>query len=250
LQTFDFRAAAAIGSGVGALRSLHTICSVNGAAAAGTNNPGNTTSGVLPVATDAGYTGTLDGGPIKEMSVWHTGAWGTFLLCDCVWAAGTFPSVNNVTYTITSPPSFSGRGSAVGAFAVYEAVTVPSTSPSISMTYTNSSGVTGRATTSTAPNPLSQRDSYHLGLQAGDAGIQKIESIIFGSTGSTQTGNVRIYRPLMSISVPFGYAYTKLTVSGKSQGSPLLYPTSALTILFKGSSTAVLPGSVIEVTSE
>lgn len=128
------------------------------------------------------------------------------------------------------------------------------TSVPITVTYTNSEGTTGRTTgaiTLALANQTLGR-FHRFPLQAGDIGVQKIESVVISApTGTYTTGaiNVCIMRPLWIA------GRCKLVNDGDihdmlKTGMPVIYATSALQVMIQADSTASgIPELQLEIAS-
>lgn len=121
-------------------------------------------------------------------------------LYDLLWKGGAYAF--NAAQTLAAQPSYSSRvpgGTDFKGTQIWlECVTAFTGSQSIAITYTNQSGVTGRTTgvVATGVAPTLGR-MFQMPLQAGDTGVQKIESVT--STVSTAgTFNVLVMRRLWS----------------------------------------------------
>lgn len=176
--------------------------------AAGTPGAGvlagtSTTAGVVPTDATAGcpvinaFSGS-NTGYLSAVDYGNTVAC-RMRLCDLLWKGGAYPFNANVT--LASQPSYSSRvpnGDYKGTEIWLEAVTAFTGNQTITITYTNQDGVTGRSTgaVATGAAPILGR-MFQMPLQAGDTGVQKIESVV--STVSTVgTFNVLVLRPLIA----------------------------------------------------
>lgn len=202
---------------------------------------GDIVSGVVPDDTSAGHPliNAFDAGATGYI---NTVDFGNSVACrmrlyDAVYKAGAFPFNANVT--LASQPSYSARipgGDYTGTQIWLEAVTAFTGLQSINITYTNQSGVSGRTagTVATGIAPTLGR-LYQVPLQAGDVGVQKIESVV--STVSTVgTFNVRVMRRLWS-------GRCRINNDGDTHGPDKtglvqVYPTSALFLMIATDSTS------------
>ena len=125
---------------------------------------------------------------------------------DLLFKAGAY-AFGAGTTTLSGQPSFSARvpGGVFNACEIWIEVSTAfatGTAWQVQVTYTNQSGVTGRSTTITpALNAaaLTQGRMYQLGLQAGDSGVQRIDSVIVTNGGTAMTAgafNVLVMREL------------------------------------------------------
>jgi hypothetical protein len=162
---------------------------------------GNTANGLVPTDATVG-TPLINafGGSKGYISIVEFGNTlpGRLLLYDRLFHAGAYTF--NANITLATQPSFSSRvpgGTDYNGTEIWiECVTAFTGNQSIAVTYTNQAGVTGRSTGTIATGvaPTVGR-MLQLPLQAGDTGVQKIESVV--STVSTVgTFNVLVLRQL------------------------------------------------------
>jgi hypothetical protein len=95
------------------------------------------------------------------------------------------------------------------------------------VTYTNEAGVTGRSTGAISVNGLTTRRVVPMPLQAGDKGVQKIESVIVGGTvATTGTFNVIVARRLDEFDIRVANAMD--AHAWDATGAPEVFTDSAL----------------------
>ena len=162
----------------------------------------NTTAGVVPTDATAGFPviNAFRGGAtghIGGVTFGNTVA-SRLRVFDLLWKGGAYAF--NAAVTLSGQPSYASRvlgGTDFTNTEIWlEAVTAFTGSQSITVTYTNQDGVTGRTTGTIATGvaPIVGR-MLQLPLQAGDTGVRKIESVT--STVSTAgTFNVLVMRRL------------------------------------------------------
>lgn len=162
----------------------------------------DTVSGVIQNNTNPGYPdirsfGSGATGYLGSVTFSNTVA-SRLTLFDCLWKAGAYPYNANVT--LSGQPSYAGRIPAgsnyVGTEIWLEAVTTFTGLLTIAVTYTNEFGSTGRTTGSVATGvgpPIGRM--INLPLQRGDAGVQKIESVVC-SVATAGTFNLLVMRRL------------------------------------------------------
>lgn len=168
-------------------------------------------------------------------------------LFDMLWKAGAYGFAAGTT-ALSAQPSFSSRvpgGTDFTDTQVWIEVTtafVTGTAWQVQVTYTNQSGVAGRsgiALPATAAAGLTAGRMYQLGLQAGDTGVQKIESVIVTNGGTAMTAgafNVLVLQPLWS-------GRCRIANDGDvhdlaKTGMPVVYADSALILAVAPDSTA------------
>ena len=209
---------------------------------AGTLAGANTANGLVPTDADAGFPviNAFGGGAtgyIGNITFGSTVA-SRITLFDCLFKAGAYAF--NANTTLASQPSYSGRvigGTDFTNTEIWiEAVTAFTGNQSIAVTYTNESGTAARTTGTIATGvaPIVGR-MLQLPLQAGDTGVQKIESVV--STVSTAgTFNVLVLRRLWSGRVPVANAGD--THDFLKTGMPQIFDNSALMAIVQPDSTA------------
>lgn len=200
----------------------------------GTLAVGNTTTGIVPTDSIAGYppinafpAGAGVKGYLAGVQFGST-AVSRLTIFDTLFSAGAFAFNANVT--LATQPDYLARvpdGNTRNNTEIWlECVTAFTGNQSVAVTYTNQDGVAGRTTGTIATGiaPIVGR-MLQLPLQLGDTGVQKIESVV--STVSTAgTFNVHVLRRLWSGRV-------RTTNDGDAHdftktGMPELYADSAL----------------------
>lgn len=133
----------------------------------------------------------------------------TLLLLDRLWDCGP-ATASTSAQTITQPtlPARDANGATVGLGVMLgiEVITaVSSTAAVISVSYTNSVGVSGRTGTfidlPTAATTAIGR-FYRIGLMAGDYGVQSVQSVTFSTDWTSGTIALVAYRLLAELEMP------------------------------------------------
>lgn len=131
------------------------------------------------------------------------------IIADRLWHNGGISITSTSPQSIASPtwPARDDNGSTNGR-GVYLGVEVSSScgaaTPTITVSYTNSDGTSGR----TATNIYSTQSSaprtsfYPLNLQAGDVGVKSVESITLSASWVSGTINLVAYRAIGAIGPP------------------------------------------------
>ena len=226
---------------------------------AGTLAGTSTTAGVVPTDATAGCpiinfsTGT---GYVSGVEFGSSVA-SRLAICDMLWKAGAYGFAAGTT-TVSAPPSYSSRVPGgtdyTGTEIWFEVTTAFATGTAwqVQVTYTNQAGVTGRTSVisvAAAAAALTQGRMYQLGLQSGDTGVQKIESVIVTNGGTAMTAgnfNVLVLRPLWQGRV-------KIANDGDNHGLditglPVVFADSALILLCNADSTASgIPDLIVEI---
>ena len=167
---------------------------------------------------------------------------------DMLFKAGAYSFISAVT--LAAQPSYSSRvpgGTDFKGTEIWvETVTAFTGNLSIAVTYTNESGTTGRTTGTIATGlaPTVGR-MIRLPLQAGDTGIQKIESVT-ATVATVGTFNVLVLRQLCGGRVA---VINGGDVYGPDRtGMPVVFADSALVLVVTPDSTSTsTPECIIEI---
>lgn len=171
-------------------------------------------------------------------------------LADMLFKAGAYAF--NASTTLASQPSYSSRVPGgtdfTGCQIWIEVVTAFTGIPTFTITYTNADGTTGRTTGAvSAGTALTARRYFQMPLQAGDNGVQKIESVT-ATVATVGTFNVLVLRPLWTGRVRS--ANDGDTHGLDRTGMPEVFPDSALIIQVATDATATgIPDVNIEIAS-
>lgn len=218
---------------------------------AGTLAGTSTTAGVVPTDATAGTPiinafGGSATGYLAQVDFGNSVAC-RMKLFDMLFKAGAY-SYTAGTTNLSAQPSYSSRvpgGTDYTDTQIWIEVSTAfstGTSWSVQVTYTNQAGTTGRtsvAFTGMAAASLIQGRMLQLGLQAGDTGVQKIESVIVTNGGTAMTAgafNVLVLRPLWTGRV--GIANAGDVHGLDKTGMPVLWADSALFLAIAPDSTA------------
>jgi hypothetical protein len=210
----------------------------------------STTAGVVPTDATAGcpLINTFGGGAsgiLAQVDFGSTVAC-RMKLFDMVFKAGAYAFTAGTT-ALTGQPSFAGRmpgGTYLDTQLWIEVSTAFTTGTAwqVQVTYTNQAGTSGRSSIilpATAAAGLTQGRMYQLALQAGDTGVQSVDSVIVTNGGTAMTAgafNVLVLRPLWS-------GRCRLVNDGDTHGLaatsvPQVFDTSALVLAVNADSTA------------
>lgn len=227
-----------------------SVFDLAGKPGAGTLAGTSTAAGVVPTDATAGCP-TIDafgGGAVGYLAQVD---FGSSVACrmklfDMVFKAGAYGFAAGTT-TLAAQPSYVSRmlGGNYGDTQIWIEVStafVTGTAWQVQVTYTNQSGVAGRTgiiLPATAAAGLTLGRMYQLALQAGDTGVQKIESVIVTNGGTAMTAgafNVLVLRPLWS-------GRCRIANDGDvhdlaKTGMPVLFSDSALVLAISADSTA------------
>jgi hypothetical protein len=186
-----------------------TTLDLAGYPGAGSLAVGNTANGLVPTDATAGFPlinafGGSATGYLQAVDFGNSVA-GRLTLYDRLFHAGSYSLTALATVNLTAQPSYSGRVPSGTDFTNTELfleinTAVAASAVSVTVTYTNESGVAARTTgASVSLASMTTRRLVPMPLQAGDSGVQKIESVTVGGTvAATGTANVVVARRLWS----------------------------------------------------
>lgn len=222
-----------------------TTWDLAGLPGAGSLAIGNTANGLVPTDSTAGapLINAFGGGASGYLTAigYRNTIVGGLVLYDRLFHAGSFVCATLHTDTLASQPAYSGRlpGTDYSGLEILVEINaaMAASATTVAITYTNEAGTTGRATGASASmSGFTTRRIIAMPLQAGDKGVQKIESVIVGgATNATGTLNVIVARRLWQNRVP--------VVGGGglddfgATGMPEIYDTSCLWLVTEADST-------------
>lgn len=168
---------------------------------------------------------------------------GTLILCDRLWHNSGINVTSTSLQTFTSSAQIpardaSGTNNGVGVYAGVEVSTVTGAgAPTLTLGYTNQAGTASRTGTNSITTVASSLAGtfYPIGLQAGDTGIQKADSLTLSATWTSGTIHVVLYRELAKLQITqanVGSAIDMLT-----GGFTRLYDNTVPFLLFIPSTT-------------
>jgi hypothetical protein len=156
----------------------------------------NTTTGALALPSFSGnaYLASV------SLDVGGFAVFGVFYLYDRLWAAGTF--LTNTATTFSSQPSYSARvpgGTDYTGTQIWLEETAANSNTqnaTYTITYTNQAGTPGQSTGAFLPSGNNVAFCRtRAPMQAGDTGVQKIESVTV-SNATTKSWGVVVRRPI------------------------------------------------------
>jgi hypothetical protein len=134
------------------------------------------------------------------------GSAGMVFLCDRIWDNGGINITSTSLQAIASPtwPARDNTGTTNGVgvlLGVEVSATTGAGTPTLTLGYTNSSGTASRTATNIDATVASSLlgTFYRIGLQAGDYGVQSVQSITLSATWTSGTINVVAYRVLAAL---------------------------------------------------
>lgn len=162
----------------------------------------STAAGVVPTDATAGCP-TIDAFGASALGYLWQLEYGCSVACrlklfDMVFKAGAYAF--NAAQALTGQPSYASRmpgGSYSDTQIWIEAVTAFTGNLTVTITYTNQSGVTGRTATLATGTALTVGRLMQVPLQAGDTGVLAITNVA-GTVATAGTFNVLVLRPLWS----------------------------------------------------
>lgn len=212
----------------------------------------STANGVVPTDATAGtplvnaFWGWATG-YITDLEFSSTVAWRIWLY-DMLFKAGAYAYTAGTT-TLSSQPSYSSRIPAAWTdftnTQIWIEVTtafVTGTAWQVQITYTNQSWTAGRTSIISAAQAaaaLTLGKMFQIALQAGDTGVQKIESVIVTNGGTAMTAgnfNVLVLRRLGGTRIRVANDAVKIPMMQSKL--PIVYADSALILVVQADSTS------------
>lgn len=174
----------------------------------------------------------------------HTGSIGMVRLVDRIW--GNVPVVTTTTSQAVTSPTWPPRDTAAstsgaGIFLALECSSATGNAGAITnttVTYTNSSGTGSRsATLPSFPATAVAGTWVPFSLQAGDVGVQSVQSITLGTSYVSGAIHLVAYRVIADLPVP--NANTAYAATWLDLGLPAIWDSSVLQQIYYPSSTAI-----------
>ena len=165
---------------------------------------------------------------------------GTLHIYDKVWSCSAMSGIVATAQTVVSFPTLTRPDANGDGLEIWiECYTATgSTASNVTVQYTNSAGVSGRNTVSTAHiTSMPANRMYQVPLQSGDTGVKSIQSVTLSvSTGTAGSFGVSLMRRLSSMSavVP----NVGQTMDFTQLGLPQIYDNAALTFVNQGTTTS------------
>lgn len=162
---------------------------------------------------------------------------GTLLLCDRLWHNGGFTITQTTAQTISSPtwPARDINGATLGD-GVYLGLEVSSATgsgtPSITVSYTNSAGTSGKTGTNidTTASSSGLGSFFRINVAAGDYGVRSVQTLTLGATWTSGVINLVAYRVIASLEI--GAANVGNAMDALTSGFPRIYNGSVLFLVF------------------
>lgn len=177
---------------------------------------------------------------------------GLVILADRLWHNGGY-TITATTAQNSTTPTFPARdiaGSTNGdgvLLAVEVSAATGAGTPTITISYTNQAGTSGRTATNIQATVASSIAGtvYQIGLQAGDTGVRSVQSLTLSATWTSGTINLVAYRPIAQLAMASAAGASQLdTVTG---GMPRMFNGSVPYLMGVPSVTTTtgIVGSVI-----
>ena len=166
---------------------------------------------------------------LARLQMQMTGAnYGVVYLVDRLWTNGGIDVTSTGAQTIVSPTwparDATGTTSGVGVMLGIEvSATMGAATPTITIAYTNSAGAGSHSASNfdSAASGMVAPCMMRVALQAGDIGVQSVQSVTLNTSWISGTINLVAYRVLASIEMPMGFlTYAIDAVTG---GFPQLF---------------------------
>jgi len=221
--------------------SWFSLIDLAGSPGAGVLAGTSTTTGIVPVANDAGYmplttfggsaTGYLAGVEFANTVSCRIMVYDTLLkLGAYAFNASTTGQVST-SYSTRVPAGTDYSNTELWL----EGVTAATGTQSVAVTYSNQAGTAARTTGTVVTTAYTVGRLFQLPLQAGDSGVSAVSGVV-GSVATAGTFNILVVRPLWSGRVVLANAgdlHDYLRV-----GLPQVFQTSALSVAVAPDSTA------------
>lgn len=167
---------------------------------------------------------------------------GMMLLCDRLWHNSGIGITTTTAQTINSVawPARDDAGTTDGT-GVYIGVEVSTATgagtPTLTMSYTNSAGTSGRTATNVDATVATSAIGtfYRMGLQAGDVGVRSIQSFTLSATWTSGTIHLVAYRVIAAL--PLIASALPASLNAVTANMPRLYDNSVPFLQFIPSST-------------
>jgi len=215
--------------------AIHDLAGTPGAA---TLAAGSSVSGVVPTDATSGFPPIVAASGTVYLSTvdFSSTVACRLMIYDRLFHAGAYNF--NDAVTLSSQPSFGARipgSNYAGTQIWFEAITAFTGSFNLAVTYTNQASTAGRTTGTIVIGAATAGAMFQLPLQAGDTGVQKIESVT-GTVASVGTFNIVVIRQLWNGRIAAGNGGD---CHGPDRtGMPIMFGDSALCVATAPDSTS------------
>lgn len=180
---------------------------------------------------------SITGSLILADRLWHNGGFNITLTTAQALTSATFPSRDN-------NQTNNGEGILLG---VEVSAATGAGTPTITVSYTNQAGVSGRTATNIVTTAASAvAGTFHLlSLQSGDTGVRSVQSLTLSATWTSGTINLVAFRPIATIELI--NAYVPNSIDALTGGFPQMFNGSVpfMILLPSSSSAAYLSGQLV-----
>lgn len=230
--------------------SLFFLAGTPGAAAAPT--PGLAGEALTSYAGQLPFTNPVSGNTYLARLQGQATQAGSLLLIDRLWhnSGIDVTSTSEQVFTdstLIPPRDANGLQVGTGIQAALEVRTATGAgTPTITLSYANTSGNTSSATNIVPVNASSIAGPFYpIGLAAGDVGIQRCISITLSASMTTGAVGVVLYRVIARLELTV--AQTPNAIDSLTSGFPRLYDDSVLQLVFVPSTTttSIIAGNVV-----
>lgn len=188
---------------------------------------------------------------LARLEAAHTSSVGAVALCDRLWHNSGLSVTSTAVQTVDSVafPARDRNGSTNGDgvnIALEITSTTGSGTPTLTVTYTNSEGTTGRTGTI---GPVSTTGTpgtfYPMQLQSGDRGVRSVQSIQSSATMTSGGYSLVAYREIATL--PTGTAGAAADRDAVALGLPRCYDSTVPFLVYMATSTTAtsVDGSVV-----
>jgi hypothetical protein len=180
-----------------------TLWGFSGVPAAGAYD--TTLNGVAlssPVTGQIPFTNPASGNAYLARITANNSNGGTLVLCDRLWHNGGYTITSTSAQNSTTPTwparDVAGATSGDGVFLALEvSAGTGSAAPTVTISYTNSAGTSGRTATQYRATATSGTGiTYLINLQAGDTGVRSVQSLTLSASWVSGTINLVAYREI------------------------------------------------------
>lgn len=167
---------------------------------------------------------------------------GAFTLIDRLWQNSGFTVTSTGAQTVSSAafPARDRDGTTNGVgvqIGLEVSATMGAGTPTLTVSYTNSAGTAGRTGTIVCLTTLPVGSFVPMTLQAGDIGVQSVQTVTQSATMTSGTYHLVAYRSIAMIPCPTANVHNDR--DGVSLGLPRMYDNSVPFFLFTTSNTGL-----------
>lgn len=178
---------------------------------------------------------------LARLEAGQSGGIGAVTLVDRLWQDSGFTVTSTGAQTVSSVafPARDNAGTINGAgvmIALEVSTVLGSGTPTLTVSYTNSAGTSGRTGTILVSNTTSTAGSWYvMSLQAGDVGVKSVETVTQSATMTSGAYSLVAYRSIAMIPAPAPNLH--MDRDGISLGLPRLYNSSVPFFVFQMTSS-------------